>query len=203
MAPVMNQLLPVFAAQGAAMAVEEQPFTIETKAAHYDIRQYGSMVVAETRIEGSFDEAGSRGFKILADYISGKNQSRTKAAKDLFMSHQAPSERIAMTAPVNQVQSPWGFLVQFTMPASFTLATLPKPTDDRVHLREIPARRIAVLRYSGSWSEAHYLAKRRELLSALKEDGVWTTGASVFARFNSPFQLWFLRRNEIWIEVRP
>jgi len=185
------------------MAVEEQPFTIETRTARYDIRQYDSMVVAETRIEGSFEEAGSRGFRILADYIFGRNQSRTTVVRDSFMAQQSPSEKIAMTAPVNQVQSPWGFLVQFTMPARFTLATLPKPLDDRVHLREIPARRIAVIRYTGSWSEAHYLAKRRELLSALKEDGIWTTGASVFARFNSPFQLWFLRRNEIWIEVRP
>ena len=185
------------------MAVEEQPFTIETKAAHYDIRRYDSMVVAETRIEGSFEEAGNRGFRILADYIFGSNQSRTKVVSEAFTAQQSPSEKIAMTAPVNQVQSPWGFLVQFTMPAQFTLETLPKPLDDRVHLREIPARRIAVIRYTGSWSEAHYLAKRRELLSALKEDGIRTTGSSVFARFNSPFQLWFLRRNEIWIEVRP
>ncbi|MBK9797687.1 MAG: heme-binding protein [Holophagaceae bacterium] len=185
------------------MAIEEPAFTIESQTAHYDIRLYPSMLVAETRIEAGFDEAGTRGFRILADYIFGNNQSRTKMAKPLFATQEAPREKIAMTAPVGLVQSPWGFLVQFTMPTSFKLATLPKPNDARVHLREIPERRIAVLRYSGSWSEDRYQKKRKELVAALKEEGVQAIGDPCFARFNSPFMPWFLRRNEIWIEVAP
>jgi len=39
------------------------------------------------------------------------------------------------------------------------------------------------------------------LVAAVKKDGVHTTGGPVFARFDSPFIPWFLRRNEIWMEV--
>jgi hypothetical protein len=203
MANVLTSLLLVFLAQGAAMAVEEPRFTIETRTAQYDIRAYASMVVAETRVEAGFDVAGNRGFKLLADYIFGNNQSRTKVAEDGYSTQQGPSKKIAMTAPVGQVQTPSGFLIQFTMPVGATLTSLPIPKDARVHLRELPARRIAVASYSGSWSEARYQEHRKELVSALAMNGIRTTGEPVFARFNSPFQLWFLRRNEIWIEVLP
>ena len=185
------------------MAVEERPFTIEAKAEEYEIRKYGSNLVAETTIAASFREAGKRGFRILADYLFGNNRSMTKLATPKFNTRWTRPERVAMTAPVTQMRSPWGFLVQFSMPTSYSLATLPRPNDARIHLREISPRRIAAISYSGSWSEAHFHLKRNELVAALKRDGVHTTGEPVFARFNSPFQLWFLRRNEIWIEVTP
>lgn len=203
MARILKAILLMILSQGAAIAIEEPAFTIETKTAHYDIRAYPPMLVAETRIEADFDAAGPRGFKILADYIFGNNQSRTNAARLFSSALEAPREKIAMTAPVGLVQSPWGFLVQFTMPSGFKLDTLPRPNDARVHLREIPGRRVAVLRYSGSWSQDRFQEKRRELAAALKEDGVQSIGDPCFARFNSPFMPWFLRRNEIWIEVAP
>ena len=185
------------------MAIEEPRYTVESKTASYEIRSYGSVLVAETTIEASFADAGNRAFRILADYIFGNNRSKTKLAMTAPVTQQTPPEKLAMTAPVNQVQTPGGFLVQFTMPAGFTLATLPEPNDTRVHLREIPAHRVAVKAYTGSWSEAHYQRKLAELRSALNQDGLRTTGEPVFARFNPPFQLWFLRRTEIWIEVAP
>ena len=196
-------LLLVVLSQGAVMAVEEPPFKVESRNAHYEVRSYAPTVVAETLIEAGFEDAGNRGFRILADYIFGNNQSRTRVSKDALATQQAPAEKIAMTAPVSQVSSAKGFLVQFTMPVSFTLETLPKPNDARVHLRQIPARRVAVIKYTGSWSEDRYQKNWKALLSALKQDGVNVIGEPVFARFNSPFQLWFLRRNEIWVEVDP
>jgi len=58
-----------------------------------------------------------------------------------------------------------------------------------------------VFTYSGGWSEARYNIKLAEFKKHLEEDNVKTKGEPIFARFNSPFQLWFLRRNEIWLEV--
>jgi hypothetical protein len=196
-------ILLVMLSPGAVMAIEEPRYTVESKTASYEIRSYESVLIAETTIEASFDDAGNRAFRILADYIFGNNRSKTKLAMTAPVTQQTPSEKIAMTAPVSQVHTIGGFLVQFTMPVGFTQATLPEPNDSRVHLREIPAHRVAVKAYTGSWSEAHYQRKLAELRSALKRDGVRTTGEPVFARFNSPFQIWFLRRNEIWIEVAP
>ncbi len=185
------------------MAVEEHPFTLERRTPQFELRRYDAVIVAETRIEAGFEEAGPRGFEILTGYMSGHNQSRTKRVKGPFTTQKAPADKIAMAAPVNLVQTPWGILGQFTMPSSFSLAALPKPDDDRIHLRSIPPRQLAVIRYSGSWSEANYQKHRKELIAALKADGIPSTGEATFARFNSPFQLWFLRRNEVWIEVTP
>ncbi len=186
-------LVPILTA-GVAQAVEEPRFTVEARTATYEIRRYEPVLVAETPVTAAFDEAGNAGFRVLAGYIFGNNQTRA---------------RIAMTAPVIQeaagptVLKPAaeGFVVQFTMPAGYALATLPTPNDPRVRLRELPARRVAVMGYSGSWSEARYQTKAAALLAALKADGLRTVGAPVLARFDSPFQLWFLRRNEVWIEL--
>ena len=183
------------------MAVEEPRFTTESTKAEYAIRAYEPMLVAETTVQADFDEAGSRGFRLLLDYISGNNRSKTRPAKPATEDQQQPAETIAMTAPVNQVQTQRGFLIQFTMPARATLVSLPEPNSPLIHLRELPARRMAVRTYRGSWSQEHYQEHRSELLAALKKDGIKTTGEPVFARFNSPFQLWFLRRNEIAVEV--
>lgn len=171
---------------GAAMAVEEPKYEVKSKTDSYEVRKYSSVLVAETTIIATFDDAGNEAFRILADYIFGNNQSKAK---------------IAMTAPITQTKVSDGFLVQFTMPSQYTIQIIPKPNDIRVKLREIPGHKVAVYSYSGTWSESRYKAKLELLRSELKKNGVQTKGEPVFARYNPPFMPWFLRRNEIWIEL--
>lgn len=184
------------------MAIEEPEFTVDSKSSHYEIRKYGPIVVAETKIESDFEGAGNQAFRILAGYIFGANKSKTKIAMTAPVSQEPTSKKIDMTAPVMQTKGTTGFLVQFTMPKQYTLDTLPTPNDSRVQLRQVSARKVAVYTYSGSWSESHYNEKLTIFREELKSDHVETLGEPVLARFNSPFQLWFLRRNEIWIEVK-
>jgi hypothetical protein len=187
---------------GLAMAIEEPKYTVEEKNATYEIRKYSPILVAETLIDDSFEDSGNKAFRILADYIFGNNTARAKIdAKEMLS--QKKNEKIAMTAPVNLQKAPKGYLCQFTMPEKYNLETLPQPNDSRVQIRQIPARQVAVLTYTGSWSESKFNEKRDELLNALKANGRNPTGEPVFARFNSPFQIWFLRRNEIWVELLP
>ena len=183
------------------MAIEEPKFTVEKKSAHYEIRKYESTLVAETLVKTKFDQAGNQAFRILADYIFGNNKSKTKIEMTAPVTQRAVSEKIEMTAPVTQTEVPGGYLVQFTLPEKLTLATVPEPNDPRVQIRQIAARRVAVYRYSGSWSAERYKDKLEEFLSILKKDGLEPIGEPIFARFNSPFMIWFLRRNEIWFEV--
>ena len=185
---------------GHAMATEEPSFKLIKKNDIYEIRHYPAILVAQTTIHADFDDAGNQGFKILADYIFGNNQAQTKISGTTITS-QKKSEKIAMTAPVNMEKTQEGFLIEFTMPAKFSLATLPKPNDPRVIIREVSPRTVAVIRYAGSWSQEKYQEKLHILMNALAKDGIHTHGEPIFARFNSPFQLWFLRRNEIWVEI--
>ena len=113
-------------------------------------------------------------------------------------------EKIEMTAPVEQ--APHGkdtdtYVFSFIMPSKYTLETLPSPVDPRVTLRQVKSRLLAALTYSGTWSEKRYRQHEAALLEAVKNAGLITIGESIFARYNSPFTLWFLRRNEVLVEV--
>ena len=184
------------------MSIEEPPYGVESKNEVYEIRKYLEIIVAETVIKASFETSGNEAFKVLAGYIFGNNRSQSKISMTASVTQSSNSEKIAMTAPVNQIEAREGFRYQFTMPKSYTLESLPTPNDPRVLLKKIPARRIAVLQYSGSWSEERYKLKLNLLFEALKKDQLHTIGDPIFSRFNSPYELWFLRRNEIWMELK-
>jgi hypothetical protein len=87
------------------------------------------------------------------------------------------------------------------MPSSFTLETLPAPEDPLVVLRQVPARRMAAVRYSGTWSERGYRRNLEKLEAWMLAQGLAPAGEPVWARYNAPFSIWFLRRNEILVPV--
>ena len=183
------------------MAVEEASYVVIQKDKAFEVREYAPHVLAETLVDGEFDKAGSHAFQKLFRYISGDNVSNTKVAMTAPVSQKSTGEKIQMTAPVGQqrVQDKWA--VSFTMPKSYTLTTLPQPKDTSVTLRQVPAQRMAVIRYSGTWSEKNYLNHMSALESWIRKVGLTTTGDAIWARYNPPFMPWFLRRNEIMIPV--
>ena len=182
------------------MATEEPEYTVIQKTDTYEVRQYRPYLVAETLVEADIDDAGNEAFRILAGYIFGKNKSKTK------MEMTAPviteeSEKIEMTAPVTSSGGEGRYLYQFVMPARYTLETLPEPEDDRVILREVPGRVLAVRTFSGFWSEDRFAKEEARLRDDLSRDDLTVLGEASLSRYNSPFTLWFLRRNEIWFPV--
>jgi len=184
-----------------AMAIEEVNYKVVEKDNKFEIRDYAPHILAETIVEGDLEEAGNKAFNRLFRYISGDNRSRKKVAMTAPVSQQPMGEKIKMTAPVGQsrVQEKWA--VSFMMPSSYTLKTLPEPEDPNIILRQVPARRMASVRYSGFWSEKRYLRYKLELESWIRERGLTSVGDPIWARYNPPFTLWFLRRNEILIPV--
>jgi SOUL heme-binding protein len=170
-----------------------------------EVRQYAAYVVAEVLIDKPADEAGNTAFPILAGYIFGKNKGERKLEMTAPVTQTPmPPEpvKLDMTAPVTQAAAAGGYLVQFVLPKGVTLATAPEPLDPRVKLREVPATRLAAIRYSGFWSAANYDEHLAKLKAAMSAAGLEGSGEPVFARFNAPFTPWFLRRNEIWLVLR-
>ena len=183
------------------MAIEEAKYKVLEKNNRFEIRDYAPHILAETIVEGDLEGAGNKAFNRLFRYISGENRSRTKVEMTAPVSQQSMGEKIKMTAPVGQrrVQEKWA--VSFMMPTSCTIETLPEPEDRNITLRQVPARRMAAVRYSGSWSEVRYLRYKSELELWIKEKGFTIVGDPIWARYNPPFTPWFLRRNEVLIPV--
>jgi hypothetical protein len=185
-----------------AMAIEEPAYTVVEREAPFEVRDYRSYVVAETFVEGSFGEVGNEGFQRLFRYISGDNRAAEKISMTAPVEQAAAPTKIAMTAPVEQQPAGGRWRIAFVLPASYTLETAPRPTDDRVALAEVPPRRMVVVSYRGGWSEARYDEELAAVRRFVAERGLAAVGEPVFARFDPPFMPSFLRRNEIQIPVR-
>lgn len=183
-------------------AIEEPNFEIVKTLDGAEIRQYAPYVVAQVLVSGPADEAGNAAFPILAGYIFGKNKGSKKLEMTAPVTQTEASVKLEMTAPVTQTQAPGGYVVQFVLPQAITLATAPEPLDARVQLREVPTQRIAVLRYSGLWSQANYDQHLGKLQTILRNAQIPWSGEPVLSRYNGPMTPWFLRRNEIWLAVQ-
>jgi len=191
-----------------AVAIEEPKYEVVKTYPDFELRRYAPYLVAETEVTGDFDEVGNEAFRILAAYIFGENRAQEKMEMTAPVNQRPAAgdgEKMAMTAPVTQRPKAGAdadtYVLSFVMPSRYTLDTIPEPLSPEVNLREEPAKLVAVLGYSGRWTEANYREHESQLLAAVERAGLTPVGAPVYARYNSPFSLWFLRRNEVMVEV--
>jgi len=193
-------LLTVTLSTGFALAATEEPkYSVLLKEEALELRLYAPQLVAETAVNGDMDSASSQGFRAIADFIFGNNKAPG----------QDTSAKIAMTAPVtvqprangNSLREARDWRVQFVMPSQYTMETLPKPNNQAVQLREVPAQRFAVLRYSGLNTASKVEDKTQELLAWVKTKNWQTVGSPQLSRYDPPWTLPMWRRNEIRVEV--
>lgn len=186
---------------GSLPAVEEAEYTVVRKDDDIELRDYEPSIVAETVVEGDMDAVGNKAFRKLFNYISGDNTAQEKIAMTAPVSQENRSEKIAMTAPVGQRPEKGGWAVSFMMPASYTMETIPRPADPDVVIRQVPAYRAAVIRYSGRWTEKSYLKNLALLQEWIRDNQLEVMGDPIWAKYDAPFKPWFMRRNEILIPV--
>lgn len=182
--------------------IEEPEYEVTQTAQEYEIRLYAPQIRAEVVIDGAYRESLYSGFRKLADYIFGNNTAQAKVAMTApVLSEQ--SQKIAMTAPVLQEKQEGteAHVVSFVMPSEYTFETLPKPNNEEVMLRQVPATRYAVLRFGGYATKGKSAARIQTLQDALARDGIKTTGAPQVAQYNPPWTPPFMRRNEILIAL--
>jgi hypothetical protein len=199
---------------GQVMAIEEPKYEVLLTDGPYKIRQYAPTLIAETIVEGDMDEASNKGFRLIADFIFGNNQvaqslNSEKIAMTAPVTVEPQSAKISMTAPVTvepqvdgsnmQLAKQWR--INFVMPNHYTLASIPKPKNNAVNLREVPSKHFAVLTYSGFNTLSRVQAKTQEAIEwALKKD-LKIIGTPQLSRYDPPWTLPMFRRNEIMIEI--
>ena len=184
------------------MSTEKLTYRTIEQDGPFELRLIEPHVVAETFVEGDFESVGNEGFRRLVRYIGGENRSRTKISMTAPVAQAPASEEIAMTAPVAQEKVGDRYRITFLMPSKYTLEALPQPTDVRIRLRAEPMRRVAAIRYTGFWSRSRYDDHERRLRAWMQRQGLEPVSEPVWARYDPPFMPWFLRRNEILIEVQ-
>jgi hypothetical protein len=188
---------------GMAMAIEEAKYTVIEKSNEFELRAYSPRILAETLVSGTLDKASTAGFKLIAGYIFGNNISPKGTNEKISMTApvtiEPKSEKISMTAPVGAKKTGDQWRIHFVMPSKYTLLTIPKPKNAAVILREVAASNYAVIRFTGFAGEDKAANKTADLLTWLSSKGITPIGKPEIARYNPPWTLPFLRRNEIMI----
>jgi len=189
--------------------VEEPVYDIVEKRDGYEIREYPAHIIAETIVNStSKTDASNSGFMVIADYIFGNNTTKEKIAMTKPVAIQEEkeniNEKIAMTKPVvTSADKDGNYTIGFIMPSKYTLESLPKPNDDRVILREVSAKRVAVLSFSGWYATNARSARAEEkLLELLARDNIATNSEPIIARYDPPMSMPFIMRNEVMIDVK-
>lgn len=182
---------------------EQQPYTVIDSRGGFELRRYPEHLVAEVTVSASFEDAGSRAFRYLFGYISGRNLAQKKVSMTAPVVQSAPNESIAMTSPVVQrsVDGGASHTVAFVLPAGMTKETAPVPESTEVSIRTVPSSLSAALGYRGRWTESSYVQHVAELTKAIAEAGLTPVGSPRLARFDPPYKPAFLRRNEVVLDV--
>jgi len=189
---------------GAVMATEEPKYSVLEKEPPFEVRSYAPMIVAEVQVDGDLDEASGQGFRLIAAYIFGQNQVSEKIAMTapVNVEEKVPqTAKIAMTVPVGIESKAGKWTVSFVMPAEYTMESIPKPINSQVQLRQIPAVKKAVISFTGFYNAQKVADKTLELEQWMKARNLHPSGVPNFARYNPPWTLPFLRRNEVMINL--
>ena len=197
-------LLSVFSIGAAMAAIEEPTYSVIEKSGAFELRAYEPKIIAEVLVSGNMKQASNAGFKQIAGYIFGGNTSQKGGAEKISMTtpvtmEAGSSEKISMTAPVTMEQSDNQWRVHFVMPSKYTMATLPKPNNSAVTLRQIPKRNYAVIRFSGFAGANKVANMTASLEDWMKTKNITPKGKAELSRYDPPWTLPFFRRNEVMI----
>jgi len=186
-----------------ASNVERMEYSVLESKKDYEIRMYAPHIVAQTTIKGSYNDSLNEGFRIVAGYIFGGNTKKESIAMTApVLEKKEGSEKIAMTAPVLASVEGESRTIAFGMPRSYTLETLPTPTDPRVKIVAIPEKKMAVIRFSWLRTTKRVESKKQTLIDALKRDGVMIVGEPQYAGYNGPATPPWMTRNEVLVEIQ-
>lgn len=198
---ILVGIITLAALAGNIMSSVEQPdYKLITSEENIEIRDYSPMILAEVEVSGERKQAIREGFKVLANYIFGNNTSHIKMEMTAPVTNEL-IEKMAMTKPVIQEKHMDKWKVRFVMPKKYSFETLPKPNSKEVILIPLPARRFAVIRFSGLADDENIKQHTKELEAYILAKTLKPVGGPSLAFYNPPWTLPFLRRNEVMIEI--
>ncbi len=208
---VLNLIYPILVLTGILLvvwtlisyfttrAIEEPKYIVLKKYPNFEIREYLPYIIAYTDILSSFNESANSGFRILANYIFGRNSRSQKikmTAPVIQGKIEITTEKIAMTKPVIQEERGNSYRIAFIMPLKYTLETLPKPEDPRVKITEVDKEIRAVYTFKGWATEKRVKAKQETFIGLLEESCLPFKNIKL-AQYDPPYTPPYMRKNEL------
>lgn len=168
----------------AFAVTEKQKYKVVHSDKEFEIRFYPSAVLATVYSDArNYKELSTPGFRKLAGYIFGGNESETK---------------ISMTSPVHMDMK--SASMSFVMPSSYNEENLPKPDDPGVKIERTDDIYVAAIRFGGYATDKDISNYSEKLKTLLEEKGIRWYGNFRYLGYNPPFQP-FGRKNEIIVNV--
>lgn len=165
--------------------IEEYAYTVVRSYDDFEIRDYEASLFTSVKLPtGKYEQASGKGFSKLAGYIFGDNEAK---------------EKIAMTSPVTMSLED-SMTMMFLVPGKFKKEDLPVPNQKDIEFKEVPAKRVAAIRFGG-WANSEKIEKyKQKLMAALDREGISYSTNFYFYGYNPPFEL-INRRNEVIVEL--
>ncbi len=170
--------------QATRAGYESAPYKVVRSDGKFELRDYPELTVVETPMADANGSDGS--FMRLFRFITGANEGKQK---------------IAMTTPVFMSGTSTNLTMAFVLPAKLKTADAPKPADGALTVRELPAGRFAVLRFSGGRNAKHESETLARLQSGLERERLPALSGPVYGYFDPPWTPAFLRRNEVMLRT--
>ena len=166
--------------------IEKQQYQVIKREKDFEIRFYPPATMATVKSSArSYRELSSSGFRRIAGYIFGGNES---------------SSKIAMTSPVHMDISDKGSSMSFVMPSQYDIKDLPRPNDAQVELHTSPAEYAAAIEFGGYANDATISKYAEQLKHSLEERGIKSIGNFRYLGYNPPYQL-VGRKNEVIVSI--
>lgn len=166
--------------------IERQKYRVVKAEKGFELRYYPPATFATVKSSAkSYRELSSSGFRKIAGYIFGGNESSTK---------------IAMTSPVHMDINEKESSMSFVMPSKYDLESLPKPNDAKVEIHETPGEYLAAIEFGGFANDASIRKHADQLKQLLNGKGIKTIGNFRYLGYNPPYQI-IARKNEIVVAV--
>lgn len=183
-----------------AYKVPEPNYVVIKADGNIEIRKYSAFIAAQVEVAGDRNTAINQGFRMLADFIFGNNSAENKIAMTAPVIQQ--NTGISTTRPVALEKKANKWIVRFIMPSGYTIINLPKPKNNAIMILEIPEKEYVAIRFSGSSREENLNKYVNLLESYISKNKLTVNGQPIFAFYNPPWILPFLRRNEIMFELK-
>lgn len=170
---------------------------------NFEIRLYEPLIIAQVANEGSYFSATKAGYDRLTNYVSGDNLANQTVSVNpaITVGTGSKKPKIELTVPYYEEYLDGVWLTSVAMPESYTLKTLPVPTDSGITFKVLPRLKVAVISYMGYRSERMISKKADMLMQWMSQNRLKPTSAARSVIYDSPWTVPMLRRHEIHMNV--